>query len=275
MPAYPIARPQKATPRGCNLRGHGRTDEEFDVADRTCLDCGVPLTKKPGRGRWPTRCDIHRRLRKREYPRKSRAKPARAPHPCAACGALTVCPKFCCDRCNTKFQYETQKADGRAAAKAAKASERYRTDPEYREQIRKRWTAYSRAAGRRPRVTGEVSKCPECGGDFAGMVNKVYCSPSCRTRASNRRLRGGCPPASLFAMTSRFGAFAPRLEPITGRIAVGLIVDCPNCSQTMNATGPADRYCVGCGTTLALNPEEVSWVISEKRSTRPSLRVAS
>lgn len=26
-------------------------------ADRVCRDCGDPLTKKPGRGRWPVRCE--------------------------------------------------------------------------------------------------------------------------------------------------------------------------------------------------------------------------
>lgn len=54
------------------------------------------------------------------------------------------------------------------------------------------------------------------------------------------------------------------------RVTVGPMTHCPGCSRYMTATSPTRRYCLSCGTTAVLNAEEVSWVISEKRSTAAS-----
>jgi hypothetical protein len=33
----------------------------------------------------------------------------------------------------------------------------------------------------------QVSLCAECGKEMFGYINKVYCGPACRNRASRRR----------------------------------------------------------------------------------------
>lgn len=50
-------------------------------------------------------------------------------------------------------------------------------------------------------------------------------------------------------------------RPITVRMAHGVLVDCPTCGRSaIGATSPAKRLCPDCGTTVAMNEEEVAWL---------------
>jgi hypothetical protein len=76
-------------------------------------------------------------------------------------------------------------------------------------------------------------------------------------------------------MASLFGAYFPKPKPIKVRVPVGVMAYCPWCDAVMGAISGGRRFCRNCGTTVVLNPEEVSWVISEKRSIEASTRTLS
>lgn len=86
-------------------------------------------------------------------------------------------------------------------------------------------------------------------------------------RRSRYRFERSCPEVVLKGQVSLYGVRPLRVRNIVCHIAVGVICTCPFCESPMGATSPSKRFCHGCGTTVALNPEEVEWVTFEARST--------
>lgn len=155
----------------------------------------------------------------------------------------------------------------RQIAKDARKTERYQQDLQYRARVLEQRRTLHHARGGRPQQTGTSETCPVCAVEFDGMLGKVYCGERCRRRAAAARYAGGTTDVVLASLASRFGAYHPKHKPVRCRVGVGVLVHCPNCAAVMGATSPTHRACHGCGTTLQLNAEEVSWVTFERRST--------
>lgn len=230
--------------------------------ERTCLDCGVGLTKKPGPGRWPHRCH---ECRARKLTPEERSELARravlARHArgrtfdrvCEGCEAefLAATPKarYCSQRCRGQASYLRKKA-------TPEAWEQYLAD------CRKRYVPKGRPPGPAPKqVTCGVDGC-DAKHLARGMCRKHYRAWQYEQDGDKRN-----PETVIGGMASLFGAYFPKPKPIKVRLTVGVMAYCPWCAATLAATSPTDRYCRGCGTTVVLNEEEVSWVISERRST--------
>lgn len=83
------------------------------------------------------------------------------------------------------------------------------------------------------------------------------------------------PTFLLDCLASLNGISPVKVKPIEIRlVGHGTLVRCPWCSSTMAFTSTAFRTCPMCATTVVLNPEELSWVISETLSTRQSKQAA-
>ena len=78
------------------------------------------------------------------------------------------------------------------------------------------------------------------------------------------------PTITLNCLANLNGRTAPKVKTVEIRILAngGTLVRCPWCSSTMAFTSDAFRTCPMCVTTVALNPEELSWVIYETLSIR-------
>lgn len=110
-----------------------------------------------------------------------------------------------------------------------------------------------------------------------GCESKHLAKGMCRLhwRRSRYATEGRNPTTVLFAMVSLRGAHLPTVKPVKARVTVGVMVDCPACPDIMAASDPVRRVCRSCGTTALLNEEEVSWLTSERRSTRALQRTGS
>ncbi len=81
------------------------------------------------------------------------------------------------------------------------------------------------------------------------------------------------PTHIIGSMASLHGAYYPKPKMVKVKVATGVLAYCPACTSLMGAVDEEHRYCNSCGTTLTLNMEEVSWVISEQRSIEASMAV--
>lgn len=148
--------------------------------------------------------------------------------------------------------------------------------------------------------------CPACGHPF-GDARKRYCSRRCQAHGvhtagpADRRCdrcadkhfaKGLCrrhyyraryaaghdgatsKTLILNGMASLHGTGHPKPKPVKCIVTVGLLVDCPWCGVAMASHSDSGRTCPACSTTVELNPEEVSWVISEAHTTRRSTLTA-
>ena len=134
------------------------------------------------------------------------------------------------------------------------------------------------AAGREPkprkvRAPARVRIC-----DLADCERKHFAKGMCRHhyRRSRYPFESKNPTVALWSVASLRGAYFPKPKRVTVRVTIGVMVDCPACPNCiMAAPTPTDRFCRNCGTTLKLNPEEVAWLTSERRSTRALQRTAN
>lgn len=85
-----------------------------------------------------------------------------------------------------------------------------------------------------------------------------------RWQWAEERAGGEGPTRTLLlqGMASLYGAAQPKVKAIRCAMAVGVICWCPRCGTGMGALSPHRRVCRSCWTTVALNPEEVAWVVS-------------
>lgn len=142
--------------------------------DRTCLTCSLPLTKKPGQGRWPRYCSARCKRRAANARHEYLPVVAEVTKTCAQCGESFVTArdqrhrKHCSAKCRGRASYEAQKADGRAEASA---------------KARRAKLSAQRKEARRKTVVECV-----CGATFCPMPGRIsrvpkYCSSRCRNRA--------------------------------------------------------------------------------------------
>lgn len=108
---------------------------------------------------------------------------------------------------------------------------------------------------------------------------KHFAKGLCRRHYYRARWAAGLDGATssaliLTGMASLYGTVAPKPKPVKCIVTVGLLVDCPWCGVVMAAHSGSGRTCPECSTTVELNPEEVSWVISEAHTTRRSTLTA-
>ena len=80
----------------------------------------------------------------------------------------------------------------------------------------------------------------------------------------------------LDCIASLYGMAQPKVKTVDVWILDngGATVWCPWCGSTMAFALPEFRFCPMCATTVVLNPEELTWVISERLSIRPSRQAA-
>lgn len=143
---------------------------------RCCVDCGGPLQKKPGPGRWPNRCGECRL----EYDRAKARRRAhlRSPRP-AAIGpgqAWALSP-------SGLSRSDVGRAGGLAAARSL-------TREELSERGRKGAAARAAKYGYAPRVETATSPCPYCGELMRGVSRKQCGAGDCRLRYNAERSRG-------------------------------------------------------------------------------------
>lgn len=150
-------------------------------------------------------------------------------------------------------------------AKDARKMERYRNDPEFRAVVLARQTKRARAMGVRPMIRRDE----QCGS--ANCEGKHFAKGFCRRHYyADRRNQGldhGCELILLNAVARLHGVGDAKVKPVKCRVGIGVLVTCPACGATMCAKTPHERTCPACRTTALLNPEEVAWVISARRST--------
>lgn len=217
------------------------------MPNRTCERCDTPLLKKPGPGRWPKFCPECRTAREA---RPSRHKPApKTTRTCPVCeetfeanGTRRYCTRVCLEK--AKYQ-------------------RLRNDPEkWAKQLE---SLRARYVPRPPRPSRKPCAIDDCG--YLSWA-KGLCGPHYAKRRRALGLDGPKNPITVIGSTaSLYGAYFPKPKRIKVRVTVGVMAFCPWCDALMAASSPIDRTCRKCGTTVTLNAEEVSWVISEKRLT--------
>ena len=177
---------------------------------------------------------------------------------CAQCPNVFKSPSaarlYCSELCKSRAKWDRRKAvyhQERAAG----------TVPRIRAYQKRRRAAL----GIQTMQTGITGECAHCGDCFAGVLGKVYCSPTCRRRskydAENRNST-----TVIMGTASLHGALFPKPKPIKVRLTCGVMAHCPWCESFMTAASPTYRACLNCGTTVELNQEEVEWAISERRS---------
>lgn len=212
------------------------------MSPKECERCGIEYQPKRSAQKYCTpKCGY-------DSKRKPRELWLPPPRPCAVC-EQTFNPdaslqKYCSSRCRERAKYASLKANPeRYAAYLARTRTRYTPKPP------------------RPIRTCDQAECD--GKHLArGMCRKHYRAWQWAQGAESPN-----PAIIIMGMASLHGALFPKLKPIKVRPAVGVMAHCPWCDSLMGATSPVDRACRSCGTTVVLNEEEVSWAISERRST--------
>lgn len=144
------------------------------MQDRTCVDCGLVLTKKPGPGRWPKRCPeckVAWRFRyDNERPRRSGSHRSLGVKTCAWCGhdfkAQTDRTTFCSRRCA-----------GSSRAEGTASELRW-------EQCKSCGTHVPRRSRHKcvpSSPVGSTVDCPWCDKTFTQRTaRQVYCGDHCR-----------------------------------------------------------------------------------------------
>lgn len=156
---------------------------------------------------------------------------------CPGCDRAVVAPRiYCCDRCKWRV-------------KGMRRNRALGVQP------------------RRPKGTCAAADCDR------PHLARGLCSLHYRRSRAERDQRH--PWIVLWASASLRGAYMPKVKRVRAKVTVGVMVACPACGDWMGAPTPTARVCCACGTTLELNPEEVSWATLEKHSTLRSTRTAS
>jgi hypothetical protein len=93
-----------------------------------------------------------------------------------------------------------------------------------------------------------------------GLCKKHYSARQKRLQPTPTRVT-----VLLDGLASLYGAALPKVKTVEVWILDngGATVWCPWCSSTMAFATTDFRFCPMCATTVALNPEELAWVISE------------
>lgn len=153
---------------------------------RTCRDCGVFLTKKPGPGRWPTRCapcrDVARKMQQKKTRKDHRSGKHRVlgVRRCGWCnepfGWYAGKTKFCSTVCAGKFNQTTGKSCAVPWGQCEDCLQ---------------W--YVRRGNRLhcPRATGQPLRtisCPWCGRTCKqASINQRYCSQQCKAAVNTTK----------------------------------------------------------------------------------------
>jgi hypothetical protein len=111
--------------------------------------------------------------------------------------------------------------------------------------------------------------------DVEGCESKHLASGMCKSHYRRKRWAEGKDGSvavrlTLGAIVWRHSAFAPESRSLVMTVPFGPIAYCPYCPCVMQCAPNNMRWCGGCGTSLQLNAEEVSWAVSEARSIRQS-----
>lgn len=176
---------------------------------------------------------------------------------CSQCGEPSGGAKYCSQPCRSRASYERRRSDPAAWDR-------------YLSRLRARYVPTGNPPGPKP----VQSHCDECGCD-----GKHFAKGLCRRHYYRARWAAGLDGATsssliLTSMASLYGTVTPKLKQVKCVVTVGLLVDCPWCGVVMAAHSNSGRTCPECSTTVELNPEEVSWVISEAHTTRQSALTA-
>lgn len=172
---------------------------------------------------------------------KQRAKERRQPPPytpprvtllntCASCGTCTPRPRFCTDRCKRRVKERRKYQRTRAYVP--------------------------------PRATALCGQ--------PGCVRPHRARNLCGTHYNQQRRAEGYDVASpvftLNGIVRTPQRPAARSQRVLCRVAVGLLARCPSCHATMGATALHVRVCLPCEVSVELNPDEVSWLVTEART---------
>lgn len=173
------------------------------LAERRCMDCGLPLLKKAGRGRWPVRCPS---CNAAKYPHQDAARTARAvqePRPCAQCGNVYI-PKhqprgagYCSNACKKKA-YVSRHRDAINARRRLS-----RSDEEWRERDldrKRKWRASGHGRGTTRRYVDRLRERAAHGDESARAIlqrrldesHALFTAPDTRVRdwsVKNQRRR--------------------------------------------------------------------------------------
>jgi hypothetical protein len=183
--------------------------------------------------------------------------------PCAWCGGP-------CQPTTGGRKRQTCSQECRQRLRDARKTERYRSDPEYRQQVRERQTARYRRLGTKPMWPGGESICEWCDGSFASMGHganrKRFCCALCRRRAEKERNRYFTAPWVWVRLPGsspdgRHGEVDAKVSRQGGRVMAA----CPDCGGWMGGDSLWSRYCIkpDCGMTLTIDIEEAECVISK------------
>lgn len=149
--------------------------------------------------------------------------------------------------------------------KDARKTERYRSDPEYRQKIRDRQIARARAAGARPRRPGTETNCEWCRTAFPtvghGSKRKRFCGRTCQSAAWKAQDQQQ-PDAALTARCIQCGeAMAPRRGQGPPRLFCS---DACSCTHRRNTEGIQAR-CAYCDGAFMANKHRLKYCSNECR----------